>query len=241
MGRNLARRDGQGQSETIMPGKSVLDDIELIIEDVRRGGGGKPPDRDGGDDGESYRRREPSGHPLQRRYFTALIVAVVAILMFFMALASAYIVRRASSGDWIAIRIPPIVWVNTAVLLASSATLELARRKLAKGDAGAFRNFWALTTALGIAFLAGQFMAWRQLAAQGVFIATNPASSFFYVFTGTHAAHLFGGVALLLYVVARKFEKARISRAAAAQVASYYWHFMDALWVFLLTLIYVGK
>ena len=225
-----------------MPGKSVQDDIELIIENVGRGGGGKPPQRDGGDDGSSGGGRRDWSRPgQQRRYQTALVVGIVAILMFFMALASAYIVRRGSSGDWTPIHIPPILWVNTVILLASSATLELARRKLATGDLGAFRKLWVVTTILGVLFLAGQYAGWRQLEAQGIFIATNPASSFFYIFTGAHAVHLFGGVAALLFVAVRKFERAKIPRAAAAEVASYYWHFMDALWVFLLALIYVGR
>ena len=225
-----------------MPGKSVQDDIELIIENVGRGGGGKPPQRDGGDDGSSGGGRRDWSRPgQQRQYQTALVVGIVAILMFFMALASAYIVRRGSSGDWTPIHIPPILWVNTVILLASSATLELARRKLANGDLGAFRKLWVVTTILGVLFLAGQYAGWRQLEAQGIFIATNPASSFFYIFTGAHAVHLFGGVAALLFVAVRKFERAKISRAAAAEVASYYWHFMDALWVFLLALIYVGR
>jgi cytochrome c oxidase subunit 3 len=230
-----------------MPSKSTEHEIELIIEQVSRnraggGGSGRPPVRDGGDDGDSSNRRlEPQGPPYQRRYYTAVIIALVAILIFFMALASAYIVRRGASNDWVGIRIPPILWVNTLVLLASSGTLELARRKLAHGDASAFRKLWLITTTLGIGFLAGQYAAWRLLQAQGVFMATNPASSFFYIFTGAHAVHLFGGVAVLLFVAVRKFERSRLPHAVAAEVASYYWHFMDALWVFLLALIYIGK
>jgi cytochrome c oxidase subunit III len=226
-----------------MPGKSAEHDIELIIEDIGHGGGGKPPQRDGGDDGDSdgARPRDSRQPPQQNRYYTAVIVAILAILVFFLALASAYIVRRGSSANWTPVRIPPILWLNTCVLLLSSATLEFARRKLAHGDLAGFRKLWLLTTVLGISFLAGQFIAWRQLEAQGVFLATNAASSFFYVFTGAHAVHLFGGVAVLLYVSLRKFERARISRAAAAEVSSYYWHFMDALWVFLLALIYIGR
>jgi cytochrome c oxidase subunit 3 len=226
-----------------MPEKLTEHDIELIIEDIGRGGGGKPPRRDGGDDGESdgARRRDSSRPPQQNRYYTAVIVAIVAILVFFLALASAYIVRRGSSANWTPVHIPPILWVNTLVLLLSSATLELARRKLARSDLSGFRKLWILTTVLGMGFLSGQFVAWRQLQVQGVFLATNAASSFFYVFTGAHAVHLFGGVAALLYVSLRKFERARVSQAAAAEVSSYYWHFMDALWVFLLALIYIGK
>jgi cytochrome c oxidase subunit III len=225
-----------------MPGKSTEREIELIIEHVGRGGGGQPPVGDGGDDGDSGRgRREPDRPRYHRRYYTALLVTLVAVLVFFMVLAVAFIVRRGSSSTWVSIQVPPILWINTAVLLASSATLELARQKLAGHKLAAFRRFWIFTTGLGLLFLAGQFIAWRQLQAQGVYIASNPASSFFYVFTGAHAAHLLGGVAALLLVGLRKFEKSRLSRSVAAEVASYYWHFMDALWVFLLALIYIGK
>jgi cytochrome c oxidase subunit 3 len=84
-------------------------------------------------------------------------------------------------------------------------------------------------------------LAWRQLVAQGVYIASNQASSFFFIFTGAHAVHLLGGVAALLFVSLRNFEKASISLPAAAEITSYYWHFMDGLWIFLLALLYLGK
>jgi len=64
-----------------------------------------------------------------------------------------------------------------------------------------------MTTVLGFLFVAGQLVAWRQLVAQGVYIASNQASSFFYIFTGAHAVHLLGGVGALLFVGFRKFEK----------------------------------
>jgi cytochrome c oxidase subunit 3 len=98
-----------------------------------------------------------------------------------------------------------------------------------------------LTTGLGILFVAGQLIAWRQLVSQGVFLASNQASSFFYIFTGAHAAHLLGGVAALLYVSLRKLDTKKVSLPALAEIASYYWHFMDGLWVFLLALLYLGK
>jgi cytochrome c oxidase subunit 3 len=127
------------------------------------------------------------------------------------------------------------------VLLASSATLELARHRLAQGRLSVYRNLWLVTTVLGIGFLVGQFVAWRQLAAEGIYLASNPASSFFYIFTGAHALHLFGGVAALIFVAKRNFELAQVPRSVAAEVTSYYWHFMDALWLFLLALLYLGK
>ena len=89
--------------------------------------------------------------------------------------------------------------------------------------------------------LIGQLVAWRQLTSQGIYLASNPASSFFYIFTGAHALHLIGGVGALIYVARRNFEVAQVTRSVAAEVTSYYWHFMDALWLFLLALLYLGK
>ena len=227
-----------------MPGTTATPDIEIVVEDIGGGGGGPLPPPGGGDDGdgsddESHRGRDWSTTP--RRYSTAIALGLVAILMFFMALASAFIVLRRGSGVWVTIHLPVVVWANTAVLLASSFTLESARRRLSVADLRGFRKFWMVTTVLGFVFVAGQLIAWRQLVAQGVYIASNQASSFFYIFTGAHAVHLLGGVGALVYVLARKFGETTVSRSTAAEVASYYWHFMDGLWIFLLALLYLGK
>lgn len=160
--------------------------------------------------------------------------------MFFMALASAFLVRK-GGPDWIPVHIPWLLWVNTIVLLASSGTLELARTRLSHGDVSGFKRFWLMTTVLGIVFLIGQVVAWRVLVQQGIYLASNPASSFFYIFTGAHGVHLLGGVAALIYVAGRNYDTAKITRSVAAEVTSYYWHFMDALWLFLLALMYLGK
>ncbi len=171
-----------------------------------------------------------------------MALAMLSILMFFMVLTAAFVVLRVNNlHRWSGIRIPWILWVNTLVLVASSATLELAKRSLQMDSLGGFRKLWALTTALGAIFIGGQLIAWLQLAASGVFLTSRLASSFFYVFTALHAAHLIGGICALLYVGIRKFEKTRISRALAVEVTSYYWHFMDALWLFLLALLYFGQ
>ncbi len=229
-----------------MPGTSVLDDIELLIEDIRGGGSGKPPSRDGddGDDGENRGgggRPEPSGSST-RKYSTAIALAMASILMFFLVLTAAFVVLRVHNlRTWSGIHIPRILWINTLVLMTSGATLEMARRRLQMDSLHGFRKLWMLTTALGAAFIGGQLIAWLQLAASGVFLTSRVASSFFYVFTALHAAHLIGGICALVYVGIRKFEKARISRALAVKVTSYYWHFMDGLWLFLLALLYFGQ
>jgi cytochrome c oxidase subunit 3 len=222
-----------------MPGTSIVEDIELIIEDIG-GGGGKGPPAGGDDGGEGGKRRGPQV-PSSRRYATAIVIAIVSIVMFFMAMASAFIYLRANSNRWVPLHLPWVIWVNTAILLLSSGAMELARRRLALADVRQFRKLWLVATTLGILFLVGQLLAWRQFVLAGFYVSTNQASSFFYIFTGLHGLHLLGGICALLYVSFRKFEKAKVSRSVAAQVASYYWHFMDGLWIFLLTLLYLGK
>jgi len=226
-----------------MPVTIAPPEIELIIEDSRGGGGGggRPPD--GGDDGDDgdfdrQRRRQPVS---SRRFSTGIAIAMVSILMFFMAMASAFLVLHHGSHVWVAVHLPRILWANTAVLLGSSFLLERARVRFSQGDDRGFRKLWLVTTVMGFLFVAGQLVAWRQLAAQGVYIASNQASSFFYVFTGAHAVHLLGGVAALLFVLLRDFEKSQISVSLAAELTSYYWHFMDGLWIFLFALLYLGK
>ena len=200
----------------------VIDEIELIIEDVRGGGEGHPPPpdpRDGGDSGDS---RQPAAQPSGGRHQTALILGIASILMFFFTLAGAFLVRR-TGNDWVAVRLPPLIWLNTMVLLAG------------------FGNFWKATTSLGLFFIAGQLVVWRNLAASGVYVASNPGSSFFYIFTAAHAVHLVGGIAALTYVLFRSHSTTRLPHSTAVQIASYYWHFMGALWIFLLALLYFGK
>src|ERR1700693_195539 len=133
-----------------MPGTSVIDDIELIIEDVRGGGGNPPSRRDDGDDGDDSgnsggdRKPEP-GRSSAKKYSTAIALAMLSILMFFMVLAAAFLVLRVENlRTWSGVRIPWVLWVNTLVLLCSSATLELARRKLQIDSLRGFRQLWAL-------------------------------------------------------------------------------------------------
>jgi cytochrome c oxidase subunit III len=218
-----------------MPGAPVLDEIRIIIEDIGKGGGNEPPS---GGDGDKRRRPDP---PSPRRYYTGIALGIVSIFMFFMALASAYLVQRSTSERWVPVHVPAILWLNTMVLLASSVTMEKARKRLSLADLSGFRMLWMVTTVLGLTFLAGQLAAWRLLVAQGIYVATNQGSSFFYIFTAVHGAHLLGGITALIYVYRRNFERASVSLFTAAEVTSYYWHFMDGLWVFLLALLYLGK
>jgi cytochrome c oxidase subunit 3 len=217
-----------------MSGSAILDEIEITNGGK---GGGVPPPAGGDDDSGDSGGRSPFS---SRRYFTGISLGLVAIVMFFMALTSAYMVRKGLGGDWRPVRLPSLLWVNTAVLLASSLTIEVARRRAA-ARLQSFRRWWALTTVLGAAFLVGQVIAWRQLVDAGFYLKSNPANSFFYMLTASHGVHLAGGIIALLYVGFRAWERARITRDAAAELASIYWHFMDGLWVFLLIVLNLGR
>jgi cytochrome c oxidase subunit III len=184
-------------------------------------------------------RTDPAAPP-QRTYVTGMTVALGGTLMFFMALVSAYIVRKGfPNSDWRSLNVPRILWLNTLILVVSSAALERSRRRLADGDEAGFRHWWGVTAILGLFFLAGQLIAWKQLAAAGLFLATNPSSSFFYVFTAAHALHLLGGICGLVAVL--WLQPRRLTRSTASEVAAMYWHFMDGLWVFLFLLLLLGR
>jgi cytochrome c oxidase subunit III len=220
-----------------MPSTIATEEIELIHSGKGPGGGNFSGDTgNGGDSGDSS---GASSVP-QRAYVTGMFIALAGILMFFMAFVSAYIVRKGMpENGWIPLQVPHLLWLNTLILIASSFTLARAHSRSTANDEEGFRHWWATTTILGILFVAGQILAWRQLAAQGIFLATNPSSSFFYVFTGAHGLHLLGGILALLYVQFRATKK--VARGTAIEVVSMYWHFMDGLWVFLFLLLYLGR
>jgi cytochrome c oxidase subunit 3 len=163
---------------------------------------------------------------------TGVWAGIAAIVMMFAALASALVVR-AGEADWVHLRLPMILYPNTLVLLFSSGTLERAR---ARG--GELRSRWLLLTLLlGVLFLAGQILAWRRLADQGLLLSTSPAGAFFYVLTAVHGTHLLGGIVALVYVNGRAQRDPGDGVAGALQAAGLYWHFLAALWVGLLLLL----
>jgi cytochrome c oxidase subunit III len=174
---------------------------------------------------------------------TGIWVVLASITMTFAAFTSALIVRQGGATDWKHLALPPILYLNTLILIASSVTLEVARRRVGaymKGprDQVALPARWLyVTLCLGLLFVAGQYVAWQQLRAQGLFLATNPNSSFFYVLTGIHAIHVSGGLGALARVI-RRLNKS-VLRKSTLDATSHYWHFMGALWVYLLLLLWM--
>ncbi len=197
-----------------------------------------------------------------RRARLGLFVGVVGIVMIFVSFSSAYIVRqglptfdsRTNSlvHDWIPVRLPRLLLVNTGVLLISSITIALARRQAARRAAltqvatisgvsirSDEKISWlALTVVLGLTFLIGQGMAWRELAASGFYISATPSSSFVFLLTGMHGVHLLGGViALLIAGLASLLRRSAQSQLVLLDITGWYWHFMAVLWVYILMLL----
>jgi cytochrome c oxidase subunit 3 len=155
-------------------------------------------------------------------------------------------VRAASSNDWQPLTMPRILLFSTALILISSATLETARRRLKDASITAHRRWLMLTVALGIGFLLSQLLAWRQLVRQGIYVSTNPHSSFFYLLTATHGVHLLGGLVALVYLslrtrVANEPQLAVVKAQGAADAVTLYWHFMDVLWLYLFVLLFFWR
>jgi len=232
----------------------------VAIDDPRTSTGGNgalPPDW--GSDGGNF-----DSHYFDtrlRRARLGLVVGLTGIAMIFISFTSAYIVRQGLPTldprtnlllhDWFPVALPGLLLLNTVVLLISSVTMELARRQTARRalaqlssipgvsvDAKDGMSWLALTVVLGLAFLTGQWMAWRELAANGFYVASSPSSSFVYLLTGMHGVHLFGGVVALLSAgFASLLRRSAGSQPILVDVTGWYWHFMAVLWVYILCLL----
>jgi cytochrome c oxidase subunit 3 len=180
------------------------------------------------------------------RYRTGMLVALAGILMMFTALTSAYIVRSGSAVDWQPLKMPRILLLSSALILISSGTLETARRKLKDAAVSLHRRWMLVTVILGLGFLGSQLIAWQQLVRQGVYVSSNPHSSFFYLLTATHGVHLLAGLVALVYLTFRtrptgESELAAVKRQGAADAVTLYWHFLDGLWLYLFVLLFFWR
>jgi cytochrome c oxidase subunit III len=170
-------------------------------------------------------------------------VGIFAITMSFAAFTSALFVREGAAVDWKHIAVPPILYANTIALLVSSITLHKSWRSLAIGtgvniDAARLGLGWMMATlVLGGAFIGGQYEAWHQLAHQGLYLATNPNSSFYYVLTAMHGLHLLAGIVALLFVISRLAFRPAALRRSTLEATATYWHFMGVLWLYLLVVL----
>ena len=220
-----------------------------------------PPATGGGDDGRGG--DVPDYGARLRRARLGLICAIVTVGMVFISLTSAYIFRRGLPTfdgsvnsyvrDWGRVDLPwALLGVNTLILLASSVTMELARRKAARqaalapvqsipgislGDEKSF-PWLGITVLLGLSFLAGQWLAWIELHNRGFYVDTNPSSSFAFLLTVAHAVHLGGGMLALLWAASSSlFHKPLEARRIVVDITAWYWHFMAVLWLYIFALL----
>jgi cytochrome c oxidase subunit 3 len=165
-------------------------------------------------------------------YRVGVAATCASIFALFTALVIAYYWRSRTPPFWEPIELPTTLWLSTGLILASSLTFEGARRVFRHGRWRLASNLLLVTASLGAAFVASQLTAWRQLVRHGVYMAQNPHSSFFYLFTGLHAAHLIGGMVALFVVVL-----GRSKRRELVDVVAFYWHFLGLLWGALFTVL----
>ncbi len=166
----------------------------------------------------------------------ALWVGIGSIILMFGSFTSAYIVRR-SAGNWLEFKLPDIFFFNTAVIIASSVTLHYAYQSFKKGNEKLYKTLLIATFALGVAFVIFQYKGWEALNAIGATFTANPSSSFIYVISGLHAAHVLGGIAALLVALTHAYVlpfRPTLRRRQRFELVVHYWHFVDVLWVYLI-------
>jgi cytochrome c oxidase subunit 3 len=158
---------------------------------------------------------------------------IVSIIMLFAAFTSAYLVRKAE-GNWVEFQLPNLFWISTVVLLLSSASMHFALLAAKKDQFNALRISISITFVLGLLFLVLQYFGWVQLVEMNVYFVGNPSGSFVYVLSGLHGLHLISGLIVLIVALIAAF-RMKINAKALTQIkiCSTYWHFLDALWIYL--------
>jgi cytochrome c oxidase subunit III len=226
-----------------------------------------PRGRGDGDSGRNGHDDAPGYYERLRRYRMGVAVGLASVVMIFVSLTSAYVVRQGLGSwdeatgkylvDWKPVPLPDtLLLINTLILLASSATLEMARRSINRyavtaglskiagvaEDPEHSTPWLGITLILGAAFLGGQVVAWREMRHAGFLVSSSASSSFFYVLTGTHAVHLAGGLLALIYAACTPLlHRSLDSRRIAVDATGWYWHFMAGLWIYIFALLHFAR
>lgn len=221
-----------------------------------------PPGSGGGDDGggDGMPNRMPNYGARLHHARLGLAVAMAPIVILFITFTVVYLVRRGYLSfdparntyvrEWVPVQLPWIMLlVNTGILIASSFTIEFARRAITReaalapvrsipgvslGDEPRF-PWLAVTSGCALFFFAGQLVVWRELSARGFHLAGGTSSSFVYVLTAAHGIHLAGGLLALLFAgVAAVFGRNVESRRIVIDITAWYWHCMTGIWIYIL-------
>jgi cytochrome c oxidase subunit III len=200
-------------------------------------GGGGPRDHGpydpgggGGDDGNDGRGVPGAG-------LLAMRFLLVSISMLFLTIGVVYHERAQSRVHWQHIEVPPLLWLSTGLILASTWTLEIARGAWERKNSLRYAHWLAVTVGIGALFLASQLFALRELAMQGIYLRNNPHSSLFYVLTGVHGLHLFGGMVALVFLLITAARRPEVvlfdfrRQSGRTTTAALYWHFLAGIWL----------
>ena len=162
-----------------------------------------------------------------------LWIGIVSILMLFAGLTSAYIVSKADGG-WLQFELPKMFYLSTVIIIISSISMNYALISAKRNNINNIKIALAFTLILGLGFVFSQFMAWKTLVGQEVFLVGNVSGSFLYVLSGMHLAHLAGGIISLSVVLSEALkEQYNSQNKLGLELCSIYWHFLDVLWVYL--------
>ena len=166
---------------------------------------------------------------------------IVSIIMLFAAFTSAYLVRKAE-GNWVEFDLPNLFSYSTIVLLASSASMHFAYLAAKKDQFNALRISISITFVLGLLFLVMQFYGWIQLVEMNVYFVGNPSGSFVYVLSGLHGLHLVSGLIVLIFALVAAFRlKINAKQLTQIKICATYWHFLDALWLYLFVFLLINN
>ncbi|HCM74796.1 MAG TPA: cytochrome oxidase subunit III [Cytophagales bacterium] len=171
----------------------------------------------------------------------AMWLFVASVGMLFAALTSAYIVRQAE-GNWLYFNLPATLYWTTAVILVSSVTMQMAYWAAKNDQLERVKSLVVITTGLGVVFLVGQLVAWKDLVAQNVYFVGNPSGSFLYVLTGLHGLHIVSALVYLIIVLVSAYRfKIHSKSLAQIEMCTTYWHFLGGLWLYLFIFLLLNR
>ncbi len=163
-----------------------------------------------------------------------LWIGIAGMLMMFAGFTSAYIIKR-NQAKWVSFEMPVVFWISTVAIVLSSITLYLAGRSFKQRQMQQYRSFITATLILGVLFIILQVIGFKQLWNAGITLTGNVSYSFLYVIVLAHALHVAGGVIALIVLFAKALRsKVKSYNSVPVEVVSTYWHFVDALWIYLL-------
>jgi cytochrome c oxidase subunit 3 len=180
-----------------------------------------------------------------RSYKLILLFAMISMFMMFAGLTSAFVVSK-SRVDWLKdFQLPTAFYYSTLVIIGCSVFIHLSKKSMQKDNRSQTTSFLLITLALAILFVLLQFVGFRQIVESGYYFTGSNSSittTFLYIVTVVHLAHLFGGVVSLLIIIYNHFkQKYNSTQTLGIELGAMYWHFLDLLWVYLFLFLYFFK